>query len=241
MGFFSPASLFKILKGELRGERIAEIPTFWACAEHPNCRECFRIAVNCSRIAARIAGGRRAELHTCLGHAQNIRIAESMFPKCRGLPASCHPNCRIAGGRVAEFPHLVECAGRPNCHGCFPAADGDDGDGGDDEEEGDDDDHDDGDGNDDDDDIGGDDGGSDGGDDNGDNDGDHGADNDDDGDVDDGNADDGDEDDEDDGGDDGDYTIFLLMGDGAPKYNLLKKLSLRIMETHDGTKLSDPP
>ena len=154
------------------------------------------------------------------GHAQNIRIAESMFLNCRGLLAKCHPNCRGPHGRVPSF---LECAGQPNCRGCFRAADGDDGDDSDDDEEGDgDDDHDDGDGNDDD----GDGGGGDGDDDDGDADGEHGAGDDDDGDTDDGDGDDGDEDDDDDGDDDdGDYTIFLLMGGCTPKYNLLKRKS----------------
>ena len=99
-GFSFLLPFFKNLKGKLPGERMAEFPTFWACAEHPNCRKCFRIAVNCWRIASRIAGERKAEFPTFWGHAQNSRIAEKCFRRAG--------NCwriatRIAGGRVAEF------------------------------------------------------------------------------------------------------------------------------------------
>ena len=112
MGFFSPASLFKILKGELCGERIAEFPTFWACAEHPNCRKTSRIAVNCSRIATRIAG-RMTDIPTfwacteqpnCRKHVSELPGASCELPP--ELPGA-EWQSSLAWGmhRTAEGPH----------------------------------------------------------------------------------------------------------------------------------------
>ena len=110
-----PLPLFKILKGKLAGERIAEFPAFWACAQHANCRNQVRIAKNCPRIATRIAKlalelspelpGCACELSAELCCCLYVRMATwhaaiEVRPELPRAHAICHPNCQT-GSRVA--------------------------------------------------------------------------------------------------------------------------------------------